>query len=154
MHKNEIRYLSDDELREVFKETLKHIESRNIDIEIPIDMLCKQIDKLDFDHSIDIEEATKLRQLHLQATKLEDMEEYRKFTSKDGKRCMILGDLLTYEEFWSNVQSGCMCSYDGYGKWCYADKVSDLEYQFYNKVLEDEDIIKKYGFTHILWFNK
>lgn len=154
MHKNEIRYLSDNELGEVFKETLKHIESRNIDIELPMNMLYKQIDKLDFDHSIDIEEAVKLRQLHLQATKLEDMEEYRKFRLKDGNCCLILGDLFTFEEFLGTVHNGCLCSCDGYGKWCYADKVSELEYQFYNKALEDEDLIKRYGFTHILWFNK
>ena len=91
------------------------------------------------------------RQNHLKATHLVDMDEKRTTLLKDGRRLRI-ADLFTYEGFKEHIRRGEIDKCDGYGYWAYEDKVSDLAYEFYAG--DDEAILEKYGFTHILWFNR
>ena len=151
MHKNEIRYLSDDDLREVFKECTKRLFERGIKLPLSEDDVWKYIQSVDMIEAIDIEEAAQGRQKHLKALHCEPLTNYTEFMLKTGKT-ICLGELLTYEEFVARRNSGCIIWSDGYCKWAYEDKVSDLEYEFYS---ETEEIIKEtYGFTHIFWSNK
>ena len=151
MHINEIRYLSDDDLREVFKECTKCLLAKDIKLPLSEDDVWKYIQSVDMIEAIDIEEAAIGRQNHLQATHLVDMDEKRNIPLKDG-RYLRIGDLFTYEGFMEEVQEGGINMHDGYGYWAYADKVSDLSYEFYTG--NDWVILEKYNFTHILWFNK
>lgn len=151
MHKNEIRYLSDDDLREVFKECTKRLFERDIKLPLSEDDVWKYIQTVSNIEAIDIEEAAKGRQNHLKALYCEPLTNYTEYKLKNGKT-MCLGELLTYEEFKKRRDSGCIIWSDGYGKWAYEDKVSELEYEFYSGT---EEIIKEtYGFTHIFWSNK
>jgi hypothetical protein len=79
------------------------------------------------------------------------MDEKRNIPLKDG-RYLRIGDLFTYEQFMEEVKEGGINNYDGSGYWAYEDKVSELSYEFYSG--NDWAILEKYGFTHILWFNK
>jgi len=151
MHKNEIRYLSDDDLREVFKECTKYLFERDIKLPLSEDDVWKYIQTVSNIEAIDIEEAAKGRQNHLNATYLVDMDEKRNIPLKDG-RYLRIGDLFTYEQFIEDVQEGGITSHDGYGYWAYEDKVSELQYDFYSGL--DWSILEDYKFTHILWFNK
>ena len=151
MHINEIRYLSDDDLREVFKECTKHLFERDIKLPLSEDDVWKYIQSVEMIEAIDIEEAAIGRQNHLQAIHLVDMDEKRNIPLKDG-RYLRIGDLFTYEQFIEEVQEGGINMHDGYGYWSYEDKVSDLSYEFYSG--NDWTILEKYKFTHILWFNK
>ena len=151
MHINEIRYLSDDTLREVFKECTKHLFERDIKLPLSEDDVWKYIQTVSNIEAIDIEEAAVGRQDHLKATYLVDMDERRNVPLKDG-RYLRIGDLYTYEQFMECVREGGINMHDGYGYWEYEDKVSDLTYEFYSGI--DWSILEKYGFTHILWFNK
>ena len=68
MHKNEIRYLSDDDLREVFKECVKHLFERGIKLPLSEDDFWKYIQSANMIEAIDIEEAAKERQYYLNVT--------------------------------------------------------------------------------------
>lgn len=151
MHKNEIRYLSDDDLREVFKECTKRLFERGIKLPLSEDDVWKYIQSVDMIEAIDIEEAAQGRQNHLKALHCEPLTNYTEYTLKTGKT-LCLGELMTYEEFKERRDSGCIIWSDGFGKWAYEDKVSDLEYEFYS--VDEEMIKEKYGFTHIFWSNK
>ncbi len=65
MHKNEIRYLSDDDLREVFKECTKRLFERGIKLPISEDDIYQFIQSVDMDEVIKIEEFFKERQYYL-----------------------------------------------------------------------------------------
>ena len=65
MHKNEIRYLSDDDLREVFKECTKCLFERGIKLPISEDDIYQFIQSVDMDEAIKIEEFSKERQCYL-----------------------------------------------------------------------------------------
>lgn len=151
MHINEIRYLSDNDLREVFKECTKRLFERGIKLPLSEDDVWKYIQSVDMIEAIDIEEAAKGIQNHLNATHLVDMDEKRNIPLKDG-RYLRIGDLFTYEEFMDDIHQGGITMHDGYGYWAYEDKVSDLSYEFYSG--NDWGILEKYNFTHILWFNR
>jgi hypothetical protein len=151
MHINEIRYLSDDELREVFKECTKQLFERDIKLPLSEHDVWKYIQTVSNIEAIDIEDAAVARQDHLKATYLVDMDEKRNIPLKDG-RYLRIGDLFTYEQFMEEVKEGGINNYDGSGYWAYEDKVSELSYEFYTG--NDWAILEKYGFTHILWFNK
>ena len=151
MHINEIRYLSDNDLREVFKECTKYLFERDIKLPLSEHDVWKYIQSVDMIEAIDIEDAAVARQDHLNATHLVDMDEKRNIPLKDG-RYLRIGDLFTYEQFIEEVKEGGINNYDGCGYWAYEDKVSDLSYEFYTG--NDWVILEKYGFTHILWFNK
>ena len=75
MHINEIRYLSDDDLREVFEECTKYIFERDIKIPLSEDDVWKYIQSVDMIEAIDIEDAAVARRDHLSATHLVDMDE-------------------------------------------------------------------------------
>lgn len=151
MHINEIRYLSDDSLIEVFKECTKNLFERNIKLPLSEHDVLRYIQTISNVEAIDIEDAVVDRQNHLKATHLVDMDEKRTTLLKDGRRLRI-ADLFTYEGFKEHIRRGEIDKCDGYGYWAYEDKVSDLAYEFYAG--DDEAILEKYGFTHILWFNK
>lgn len=151
MHKNEIRYLSDEDLGEVFKECTKRLFERGIKLPLSEDDVWKYIQSVDMIEAIDIEEATQGRQKHLNALHCEPLTNYTKYKLKTGKT-ICLGELMTYEEFKERRANGYIIDDDGYGNWAYADKVSALEYEFYS--VDEEMIKEKYGFTHIFWSNK
>ena len=151
MHINEIRYLSDDDLREVFKECTKCLFAKDIKLPLSEHDVWKYIQSVDMIEAIDIEDAAVARQDHINATHLVDMDEKRNIPLKDGKYLRI-GDLFTYEQFIEDVKEGGILHSDGYGYWAYEDKVSDLSYEFYTG--NDWVILEKYNFTHVLWFNK
>ena len=65
MHKNEIRYLSDDDLREVFKECVKRLVERDILLPISEDDIHQFIQSVDMIEAIKIEEFAKERQYYL-----------------------------------------------------------------------------------------
>lgn len=65
MHKNEIRYLFDNDLKEVFKECVKHLVERDILLPLSEDDIYKFIQSVDMNDAIKIEEFAKERQHHL-----------------------------------------------------------------------------------------
>ena len=65
MHKNEIRYLFDDELKEVFKECVKYLLERDILLPLSDDDIYQYIQSVDMDKAIKIEQFAKERQYHL-----------------------------------------------------------------------------------------
>ena len=65
MHKNEIRYLFDDELKEVFKECVKYLVERDILLPLSEDDIYQFIQSVNMDEAIKIEEFAKERQHHL-----------------------------------------------------------------------------------------
>ena len=65
MHKNEIRYLFDDELKEVFKECVKYLIERDILLPLSEDDINQYIQSVDMDKAIKIEQFAKERQYHL-----------------------------------------------------------------------------------------
>ena len=65
MHKNEIRYLFDDDLKEVFKECVKYLIERDILLPLSEDDIYQNIQSVDMDKAIKIEQFAKERQHHL-----------------------------------------------------------------------------------------
>ena len=65
MHINEIRYLFDDDLKEVFKECVKYLIERDILLPLSEDDIYQYIQSVDMDKAIKIEELAKERQRHL-----------------------------------------------------------------------------------------
>ena len=65
MHKNEIRYLFDDDLKEVFKECVKYLIERDILLPLSEDDIYQYIQSVDMDKAIKIEQFAKERQYHL-----------------------------------------------------------------------------------------
>ena len=57
MHINEIRYLSDDDLREVFKECTKHLFERDIKLPLSVHDVWRYIQTVSNIEAIDIEDA-------------------------------------------------------------------------------------------------
>ena len=65
MHKNEIRYLFDDDLKEVFKECVKYLIERDILLPLSEDDIYQYIQSVDMIEAIKIEEFAKERQYYL-----------------------------------------------------------------------------------------
>ena len=65
MHINEIRYLFDDDLKEVFKECVKYLIERDILLPLSEDDIHQYIQSVDMDKAIKIEEFAKERQHRL-----------------------------------------------------------------------------------------
>lgn len=65
MHKNEIRYLFDNDLKEVFKECVKCLVERDILLPLSEDDIYRFIQSVDMDEAIKIEEFAKERQHYL-----------------------------------------------------------------------------------------
>ena len=65
MHKNEIRYLFDDELKEVFKECVKYLVERDILLPLSEDDIYQYIQSVDMNKAIKSEQFAKERQQHL-----------------------------------------------------------------------------------------
>ena len=65
MHINEIRYLFDNDLKEVFKESVKYLVERDILLPLSEDDIYQYIQSVDMDKAIKIEEFAKERQHHL-----------------------------------------------------------------------------------------
>ena len=67
MHINEIRYLFDDDLKEVFKECVKRLVERDILLPLSEDDIYQFIHSVDMNEAIKIEEFAKERQYYLNA---------------------------------------------------------------------------------------
>ena len=65
MHINEIRYLFDNDLKEVFKECVKHLVERDILLPLSEDDINQYIQSVNMNKAIKIEEFAKERQHHL-----------------------------------------------------------------------------------------
>ena len=62
------------------------------------------------------------------------------------------GTLIKIEDFREDMCAGCLSDYDGVGYYATATERSRLPFKFFD--LDDEKKLKKYKFTHILWYNR
>lgn len=62
------------------------------------------------------------------------------------------GELISYERFVDYMLSYSITSDDGIGYYATATESSRLPFKFFD--LDDEKKLKKYKFTHILWYNR
>ena len=62
------------------------------------------------------------------------------------------GELISYKKFVDYMMSFSITNDDGIGYYATATESSRLPFKFFD--LDDEKKLKKYKFTHILWYNK
>lgn len=62
------------------------------------------------------------------------------------------GELIPYEKFVDYMMSCSITDDDGIGYYATTTESSRLPFKFFD--LDDEKKLKKYKFTHILWYNK
>ena len=62
------------------------------------------------------------------------------------------GGLIPYKKFVDYMMSCSITDDDGIGYYATATESSRLPFKFFD--LDDEKKLKKYKFTHILWYNK
>lgn len=62
------------------------------------------------------------------------------------------GELISYKKFVEYMMSYSVTSDDGVGYYATATERSRLPFKFFD--LDDEKKLKKYKFTHILWYNR
>lgn len=62
------------------------------------------------------------------------------------------GELIPYKKFVDYMMSFSFTNDDGIGYYATATERSRLPFKFFD--LDDEKKLKKYKFTHILWFNQ
>ncbi len=62
------------------------------------------------------------------------------------------GSLISYERFVEYMMCCSITSDDGIGYYATATECSRLPFKFFD--LDDEKKLKKYKFTHILWYNR
>ena len=62
------------------------------------------------------------------------------------------GELIPYKKFVEYMMCCSITSDDGIGYYATATECSRLPFKFFD--LDDEKKLKKYKFTHILWFNQ
>ena len=62
------------------------------------------------------------------------------------------GSLISYERFVDYMMSCSITNDDGIGYYATATECSRLPFKFFD--LDDEKKLKKYKFTHILWYNR
>lgn len=62
------------------------------------------------------------------------------------------GELIPYKKFVEYMLSYSVTNDDGIGYYATATERSRLPFKFFD--LDDEKKLKKYKFTHILWYNK
>jgi hypothetical protein len=62
------------------------------------------------------------------------------------------GELIPYKKFVDYMMSFSFTNDDGIGYYATATESSRLPFKFFD--LDDEKKLKKYKFTHILWFNR
>lgn len=96
------------------------------------------ISSASIEDSIEIEEATALRIEDLQAANREPIPDF--------------GSNIPFDEFIDAVRHGGFCSSDGHGYYATETEQSQLPFRFWD--LRDEEKCQKYGFTHVMWFNK
>ncbi len=63
-----------------------------------------------------------------------------------------IGELIPYKKFVDYMLSFDITDDDGIGYYATATESSRLPFKFFD--LDDEKKLKKYKFTHILWFNQ
>lgn len=62
------------------------------------------------------------------------------------------GELISYNKFVEYMLSYSVTNDDGIGYYATATESSRLPFKFFD--LDDEKKLKKYKFTHILWYNR
>jgi hypothetical protein len=62
------------------------------------------------------------------------------------------GELIPYNKFVEYMLSYSVTNDDGIGYYATATECSRLPFKFFD--LDDEKKLKKYKFTHILWYNR
>ena len=62
------------------------------------------------------------------------------------------GELVKFETFIKWMEDCYVCDSDGQGYYATDSKYSRLPFKFWD--LNDNEKCEKYGFTHIMWFNK
>mgnify|MGYP003293266667 CR=1 FL=1 len=62
------------------------------------------------------------------------------------------GELIPYKKFVDYIMSCSITNDDGIGYYATTTERSRLPFKFFD--LDDEKKLKKYKFTHILWYNK
>lgn len=62
------------------------------------------------------------------------------------------GELISYKKFVDYMLSYSVTNDDGIGYYATATECSRLPFKFFD--LDDEKKLKKYKFTHILWYNR
>lgn len=62
------------------------------------------------------------------------------------------GELISYKKFVEYMMSYSVTCDDGIGYYATATEKSRLPFKFFD--LDDEKKLKKYKFTHILWYNR
>ena len=62
------------------------------------------------------------------------------------------GELIPYKKFVDYMTSFSITNDDGIGYYATATESSRLPFKFFD--LDDEKKLKKYKFTHILWYNR
>ena len=62
------------------------------------------------------------------------------------------GELISYKKFVEYMMSFSVTNDDGIGYYATATESSRLPFKFFD--LDDEKKLKKYKFTHILWYNR
>ena len=62
------------------------------------------------------------------------------------------GELIPYKKFVEYMMSFSITNDDGIGYYATATDCSRLPFKFFD--LDDEKKLKKYKFTHILWYNR
>ena len=62
------------------------------------------------------------------------------------------GELIPFDLFTDYMVNGSICSDDGIGYYATETEKSRLPFKFFD--FDDEKKLKKYKFTHIMWYNK
>jgi hypothetical protein len=62
------------------------------------------------------------------------------------------GELILFHNFIEYMETCHICENDGIGYYATATECSRLPFKFWD--LDDKKKLKKYKFTHILWYNK
>ena len=62
------------------------------------------------------------------------------------------GELIPFNLFTDYMVNGSICSDDGIGYYATETEKSRLPFKFFD--FDDDKKLKKYKFTHIMWYNK
>ena len=103
-----------------------------------IDNIKKCVDTLSLTDIYDITNILNERKEYLLANELLDLPSY--------------GELVPFDTFIKWMENGSVYYDDGIGYYATENKHSRLPFKFFD--LQDTEKCKKYGFTHIIWFNK
>ena len=103
-----------------------------------IDNIKNSVDTLSLADIYNITDILNERKEYLLANELLDLPSY--------------GELVQFDTFIKWMESGSVYHDDGIGYYATATESSRLPFKFFD--LDDEKKLKKYKFTHILWYNK